>query len=311
MIENAIIITNQTRLEQQIQRFNTKAQAKFYIEKSGSDFKDYEREDTAFHSSIDGIIKNIGRFLKYKIVDRKYISNFIFSENDIVIVVGQDGLVANTAKYVKGLPILAINPDVERYDGVLLPFTPENFEIGLVNILSQKFSFKEITMAEVKTNDNQSLLAFNDFFIGVNTHVSARYKITFNNRSEEQSSSGIIVSTGAGSTGWLSSLINMANGIKSSFSNYQSPSMNKINLSLNWDDDRLVFMVREPFLSKKSQIDLIIGFITKKNHLIVESYMPANGVIFSDGIEADYLQFNSGAIAEISIAEQKAKIVTA
>jgi NAD kinase len=305
MIENAIIIINQTRLQQQIQRFNTKAQAKFYIEHSGSDFKDYESEDDVFNRSIEKIIAKTGKQIKYKIVDRRYLPNFLFSDKDVVIVAGQDGLVANTAKYAKDLPIIAINPDTERYDGILLPFNPENFETALANVLSGKYSCKNITMAEVRTNDEQRLLAFNDFFIGVSSHVSARYKLTFNNHSENQSSSGIIVSTGAGSTGWLSSLINMTNGIQSDLSSIKS----KINLSLKWDDDRLIFIVREPFLSKKSQAGLTTGFITNVNRLTIESYMPVNGVIFSDGIESDFLQFNSGSIAEITLAGQKARLV--
>jgi hypothetical protein len=37
--------------------------------------------------------------------------------------------------------------------------------------------------------------------------------------------------------------------------------------------------------------------------------MPSNGLIFSDGIEADFLNFNSGLIAEIGIAKQKAMII--
>ena len=34
---------------------------------------------------------------------------------DIVVVVGQDGLVANTLKYLQGQPVIAVNPD--RSDG--------------------------------------------------------------------------------------------------------------------------------------------------------------------------------------------------
>ena len=37
--------------------------------------------------------------------------------------------------------------------------------------------------------------------------------------------------------------------------------------------------------------------------------MPAGGVIFSDGVEADHLDFNSGAIAMIGIAPEKANLV--
>lgn len=35
-----------------------------------------------------------------------------------------------------------------------------------------------------------------------------------------------------------------------------------------------------------------------------------SGVIFSDGIESDFLNFNSGSIATIGIAKEKARLVT-
>jgi hypothetical protein len=43
--------------------------------------------------------------------------------------------------------------------------------------------------------------------------------------------------------------------------------------------------------------------------LILESQIPDQGVIFSDGVEADYLTFNSGAIAKVQIAERKTFLV--
>lgn len=304
-IENAIIVINKTRLEQLIERFNTKAQAKFYIEHSGGDFADYELEHANFHRSLDTIQAVISRRLKNKVIDRKFLPNFLFSQKDIAVVVGQDGLVANTAKYVNGLPILAINPDTDRFDGVLLPFNTNNFEKGLVHAMEERATFKKVTMAEASMNDGQKLLAFNDFFIGPASHTSARYKITHKDKSENHSSSGIIVSTGAGSTGWLSSMINMSNGILSTF----TKESNELSLNLNWEDNKLVFIVREPFQSKYSETSLTAGMITTEVKLRIESFMPSNGIVFSDGIEADFLNFNSGSIVEIGIAKQKALIV--
>lgn len=304
-VENAIIIVNKTRLELLIERFNTKAQAKFYIEHSGGDFSDYELEDANFKRSLEKIQKKISNSLKHKVVERKYLPNFIFSDKDIAVVVGQDGLVANTAKYVGNLPILGVNPDTERFDGVLLPFDVDDFETGLIKAVEGRASFKKVTMAEASMNDGQKLLAFNDFFIGPSSHISARYKIKFKNFEENHSSSGIIISTGAGSTGWLSSLINMSNGIVSAFNNGQKG----LRMGLDWEDNKLVFIVREPFKSKYSQTDLTAGVITSQTPLQIESLMPANGVIFSDGIESDFLNFNSGSIVEIGISEQKAMIV--
>jgi NAD kinase len=307
--ENAIIVINKTRLEQLTARFNTKAQAKFYIEHAGGNFEDYEIEHKTFKQSLEIIQRKISSHLKkYKVIERKYLPNFIFTGKDVVIVVGQDGLVANTAKYVNDIPIIAINPDPFRYDGILLPFDPSNFESALLRTLAGNPQTRSVTMAEARLNDGQRLLAFNDLFIGHSSHVSARYKITFDNYSENQSSSGIIISTGAGSTGWLSSLFNMAAGINRTFGKVTGEN-HPLGLSMTWDEKRLVFIVREPFLSKYSRIDLATGLISSKKKLILESFMPTNGVIFSDGIEADFLHFNSGSIAEIGIAQERALIV--
>jgi len=70
-----------------------------------------------------------------------------------------------------------------------------------------------------------------------------------------------------------------------------------------------MFVVREPFQSKTSQVDLTAGILSNGAKLIVESYMPTKGVIFSDGIESDFLNFNAGSIATIGIAKEKAKLV--
>lgn len=131
----------------------------------------------------------------------------------MIVVIGQDGLVANTAKYSKGCPIIVVNPDKARYDGVLLPFDTSDFVLGVEKVLDNKYESKTMRFAEAKLNDGQRLLAFNDLFIGASSHISARYKISFNKNTEEHSSSGFIVSTPSGSTGWLSSIFNMTYGV--------------------------------------------------------------------------------------------------
>ena len=72
-----------------------------------------------------------------------------------------------------------------------------------------------------------------------------------------------------------------------------------------------MFVVREPFISRHSQSGIVVGTIHEKAPLTIESQMPSGGVIFSDGIEADYLDFNSGAMATIGIAHDRAKLVVA
>ena len=171
--------------------------------------------------------------------------------------------------------------------------------------VSGKARILDRSFAEARLNDGQRLLAFNDLFIGAASHVSARYRIAYNDRSEQHSSSGLIVSTRAGSTGWLSSIFNMAYGIVRNFDQeveHAQPHM---------EENELLFAVREPFVSLHSQADICMGLIDAQKSLKLESYMPSGGVIFSDGIEKDFLHFNSGAIASIGLAEEKARLVQA
>lgn len=302
-VEYAIIVKNKTRLESLIERFNTKEQAKFYIERLGGDFDDYILEHEVFLEALSSLQSQLSKTLKHKIVERKYLPSFLFSDKNVIVVIGQDGLVANTAKYSKGIPIIAVNSDKKRYDGVLLPFEINNFMIGVEAVIQNQFQSKKMRFAEVKLNDGQKLLAFNDLFIGASSHISARYKITFNKKMEEQSSSGIIVSTLAGSTGWLSSIFNMANGV----SGFQTKK-NK-STKTKFKDSELLFVVREPFESVRTKTEIGIGLINQNQNLTIESLMPSNGVIFSDGIETDFLNFNSGTIANISLSKEFATLV--
>jgi len=302
-VEYAIIVKSKTRLESLIDRFNTRAQAKFYIERLGGEFKDYVLEHETFHTSLDALQAQLSKIIRHKIVDRTFLPSFIFSDQHVVVVIGQDGLVANTAKYAKGLPIVAVNPDKQRYDGVLLPFDTDNFISGVQGVMTNTYHARTMQFAEARLNDGQRLLAFNDLFLGASSHISARYKISFNNQSEEQSSSGLIVSTPAGSSGWLSSVFNMAYGVTGLFEKNLKPKQPRMK------EDELLFAVREPFQSIRTHTGITAGIIRESQKLVIESFMPAGGVIFSDGIERDFLHFNSGAVATIALARESAHLV--
>ncbi len=305
--DNLVIIKGESRMKQLKKRFNTKRQAQFYMKSKGIDMDLVESEDTAIEESVEVAQKALGDKMRTQVVEQNFLPNFSFGEDDVVVVIGHDGLVANTAKYVHNKPILGVNPDPKLYDGILLPFNLDNYEAAVDRVKNNQFQYKQVTMAEARLNDGQRLLAFNDFFIGHQSHKSARYKLQYQQKKETQSSSGIIVSTGAGSTGWLSSLINMTNAISSQFG--QAANIQQQRMS--WETDKLIFVVREPFLSRASNIQLSTGFISQKQPLKLESSMPKEGVIFSDGVMDDFIAFNSGAIATIGIAKEKAILVTA
>jgi len=226
-----------------------------------------------------------------------------------VVVLGRDGLVSNTAKYLDGQAIVGVNPDPQRIDGVLLPFKPKTAAKGVVAVLEGRETCREVTMAEVALNDGQRLLAFNDFYIGQRTHVSSRYSLTWHGVTERQSSSGVLVSTGAGSTGWFSSTQNMAAAVSGLLLGGEAPPLPAMRLA--WDDPRLAFVVREPFRSKWSGVRVAAGLVDEGEELRLESHMPEGGVIFSDGVEADALAFNSGGAATVRAAGRRARLVAA
>ena len=306
--ERVIIVTRRTELEELVARFSTVPQARFYLEHSGHAFDPVQAAHDAYMRGLDTLRRTIPSEIKQHSIDRDLVPRYDFDANDLVAVIGQDGLVSNTAKYLSGQPILGVNPNPELYDGVLLPFDTRTAKAGVAAALAGRFAATSVTLAEARTSDGQSLLAFNDFFIGARSHISARYEIAHGKRHENQSSSGIIVSTGAGSTGWMRSVHAGAAGIYAALGDGAAPPPVSYT-PLPWDTDNLLFAVREPFPSRATGTSLIGGRISRNHPLGVSSHMPGYGVIFSDGVEADFLAFNSGADVTISLADKKARLI--
>jgi NAD kinase len=301
--KKVVLVTRKTRLEELVIRFQTLAQAKFYIEHLGQDFHAYEVEHNTYLDAKQNVLDKLARIGRYQVIDRMYLPNFIFGPDDVVIALGQDGLVANTMKYLNGQALLGVNPDPYQYDGVLLPYDVKDISQQLIiDTMLEKRQFQSVTMAKAALSDGQILYAVNDFFIGPKTHTTARYEIYYGDVNETQWSSGIIIATGLGSTGWIRSIYNGANALL--------PNQNlEVYRTKSWDSQELMFAVREPFISKASQANIVFGTVTQTMALSLESRMPENGVIFSDGIEADYLEFNVGSKVDITIADRQGRLI--
>lgn len=302
-----VVVTRETRIDGLKKRFHSVDQLSYFVESRGEKVADYLAEDTTYKTSVSSLDDTLARWGRVQFVDRDFLPNYVFGPEDTVVAIGQDGLVANTLKYLReGQPLVGVNPDPERWDGVLLPFQVGDLEDAIEMVLSGSFSSRAVTMAEARLNDGQEILAVNDFFIGQRTHVSARYWIESGQQRERHSSSGVIVSTGLGSTGWLKSVVHGASGISSAATGRES---DPANLVLPWDTDRFYFSVREPFPSRFTQSDLVFGEVSARQPLVIRSLMPENGVVFSDGVESDFLEFNSGTAVTISPSSIRGKLV--
>ncbi|MGB7745873.1 MAG: sugar kinase [Verrucomicrobiia bacterium] len=328
--ENKIVlVTRPTRVAELKRRFSTRMQAKFYVSHLGQDFSDYEREDDRYATAVREAQQTIDELGHAQVIDRSFLTNYVFGPKDIVVVLGQDGLVANTVKYLNGQPVIGVNPDPVRWDGQLLPFQMRDLAKVLSEVIAHRRPTKAVTMAKATLNNGEVMYAVNDIFIGPRTHGSARYNISIDGQTNSQSSSGVIVSTGLGSTGWLKSLLTGAAGIVQSAGSLTAvkvqdemfakhPSQLKkpathatffARSEFPWDANYLCFTVREPFPSKTTQASIVFGRITSKEPLVLVSQMPEQGVIFSDGIEHDFLEFRSGTRATISLAEKHGCLV--
>jgi NAD kinase len=302
-----ILVVRATRLAELKARFATKSQAKFYVSRLGGDFSEYESEDAAYQQAIIQAQRVLGGLGRVQVVARAFLPNFVFGPKDIVVALGQDGLVANTLKYLDGQLLVGVNPDPQRWDGQLLPFQIPQLESVMREVLRGGRGRREVTMAQAKLNTGLSLCAVNDLFIGMKSHGSARYRIQSGKAAENHSSSGVIVSTGLGSTGWFKSL--MAGAVGVAVASGHAREAQALESGFPWEADHLFFTVREPFPSNTTGTSLVFGKVTAHQPLVIESFMAEGGVIFSDGIENDFIEFNSGTKATISLAERKGLLV--
>ncbi len=305
-----VLVTRRTRLEDLVARFHTLAQARFYVEHLGADFAEYQDEHDTYTAARDAVAAALQAHGRHQVIDRAFLPGFLFAPDDLVVALGQDGLVANTMKYLEGQPLVGVNPDPRRNDGVLLPFAPRDVAALLPDLLADRRDQRVVTMARATLPDRQVLHAVNDLFIGPRTHTSARYELQLGDVHEVQSSSGLIVATGLGSTGWLTSVVTGAVGVARSYgARWQAGADPLAGLRLPWDAPVLRFAVREPFPSRHSRTDTVYGEISARAPLRLVSLMPEGGVIFSDGIESDYLSFGAGTAVTIDIAERQGRLV--
>ena len=305
--DKVVLITRKTTLEELTERFNTRAQAKFLLEARGGSFADVEAAHATYHAALAQLKAALPRGVRVQQIERGFLPTFLFGPHDLAITLGPDGLVINAAKYLRDQPLLAFNPDPARMDGVLIPFTTQQAGRWLPIALDGELPRRLITMAVARLDDGQTLYAVNDLFVGQRTHVSARYRLKYRDTEEAQSSSGIIVSTGAGSTGWLRSILTGAAGVAAGFG---GGSKFRDRYRFDAEAESLRFSVREPFVSRVSRAGIVFGEVTGAEVLEVASQMPQNGVIFSDGVEADYLGFDTGRIARIGVADRKLHLLT-
>ncbi len=287
-----VFVTRETEYELLIARHATREQARFFLRTRGESLEDVE----TIHERLQATLRR-GRAAvpdgwRQAKVRRADLDRFLFTPDDIVVTVGQDGLIANVAKYLDGQPVLGVNPAPDLYDGVLVRLKVEQLSKLLPAAVENDVATERRTMVEAELDSGERLLALNEIFIGHRSHQSARYEIETAGTSELQSSSGVIVTSGTGATGWARS-ISEATGLV---------------LPLDPQERALAFMVREPFPSRTTGTVLRAGKLAEAN-LTIRSRMNDGGTVFADGMEQDHLLFDYGRRLSIRPAERVLHLV--
>ncbi len=292
-LPRVVIVTRSSEYSGLLARHGTREQARFFLETRGQSIEPAEAHHEELQQAIQTVTRALPTDWRRSPLERDDLDRFLFGPDDIVLVLGQDGLVANVAKYLNGQPVLGINPQPDWNAGVLVPHPVEAVPDLLSDLVAERAAFESRTMVEARLAAGDRLVALNEIFIGQPSHQSARYRLQVDEQQERHSSSGLIVSTGTGATGWARS-IHLERGSAVSL---PDPT-----------DSRLAWFVREAWPSLATGTSMTQGVLGIDESLTVVSEMDA-GVVFGDGIEGDRLTLGWGQPVTIQRAPEVLRLV--
>ncbi|WP_406341385.1 hypothetical protein [Streptomyces sp. NBC_00648] len=290
----AVLVHRTTEYEELLARHGTHGQAAFFLASRGRSLDEVAERHHRTRRALAEVAAAVPLQWRQSRVERADLDRFLFAPEDVVVVVGQDGLVANTAKYLSGQPVVGIDTDPGRNPGVLVRHRPADAAKLLPSAAATRAD--ELTMVEAVADDTQRLLALNEIYLGPPGHQTARYRLGPDDPSaapEPQASSGLLVGTGTGSTGWLRSLWQQ----RGSHLALPGPA-----------DPRLIWFVREAWPSPSTGTSLVEGVLesSERLRLTVES---DRLVAFGDGIESDAVELTWGQTVSVGRSDTALRLV--
>lgn len=288
-----VLVSRETEYAALLAKHGTRGQAEFFLSTRGQNIEELEVRDALQSRALTAAKNAIPADWSFVQVMREDLNRFLFSDNDIIVPVGQDGLVANLAKYLDGQLVVGVTPDPASSEGVLTRHSVDALPTLLRGAAHADVDIQTRSMVEANTGEGLSLLALNELFIGHRSHQSARYVVQVGGSEEFQSSSGLIVATGTGLTGWAKSIMTATHR----------------GFDIAPEESRAAFFAREPWPSRTSGCDIAAGEIARDASLTVLSRINEGGVIFADGIEQDFLHFDWGVEAQVHLSNKRLSLV--
>jgi hypothetical protein len=289
----AVLVHRTTEYEELVARHGTHGQAAFFLSSRGRDIEEIAERHRRTRRALAEVTAAIPLTWRQTRVERGDLDRFLFAPEDVVVVVGQDGLVANVAKYLAGQPVVGIDTDPGRNPGVLVRHRPA--DAGA--LLAATAGVEELTMVEAVADDTQRLVALNEIYLGAAGHQTARYRLGLDGdggAAEAQASSGVLVGTGTGATGWIRSVWQERGG--------------DVPLLPDPSEQRLLWFVREAWPSPATGTSLVAGELAAgaRLTLTVES---ERLIAFGDGIESDAVELTWGQRVTVGVCGERLRLV--
>ncbi|MBV6699391.1 NAD(+)/NADH kinase [Kitasatospora aureofaciens] len=292
-----VLVHRRTEYEELVARHGTPGQAAFFLASRGRSAREVEERHRRQAAALAEAAAAVPLDWRRSRVERADLPRFLFEPRDVVAVVGQDGLVANVAKYLDGQPVIGVDADPGRNPGVLVRHRAGALAALLRAAPGGGGAVEERTMVEAVADDGQRLLALNEVYVGQPGHQTARYRLAVDGAPdggpEAQASSGVLVGTGTGATGWCRSAW-LERGAPLALPGPGAPA--------------LAWFVREAWPSPATGTTRVHGLLDAEEHLVV-TVESEHLVAFGDGIEADALELVWGQSVRVGVAATRLRLL--
>ncbi|MFD6308184.1 hypothetical protein ACFWFF_34835, partial [Streptomyces sp. NPDC060223] len=161
-----VLVHRTTEYEELVARHGTHGQAAFFLSSRGRDIEEVAERSRRTRRALAEVASDIPLTWRQARVERADLDRFLFAPEDVVVVVGQDGLVANVAKYLAGQPVVGIDTDPGRNPGVLVRHRVGDAGALIASAVARGGVADELTMVEAVADDTQRLLALNEIYLG-------------------------------------------------------------------------------------------------------------------------------------------------
>lgn len=298
----AVVVHRRSELDDLVARHGTRGQAEFFLRGRGATLAEVQERHDRLAEALREVRDAVPEGWRRGAAERGDLHRFVFEPQDVVVVVGPDGLVANVAKYLDGQPVVGVDPEPGRNPGVLVRHRATRVGALLRGLGGRgpgtggkgTVRVEERALVRAELDDGTSLEALNDLYLGQQGHQSARYLLEVGgDGTERQSSSGLVVATGTGATGWAASLA------RACASAPELPRAASVDLA---------WFVREAWPSPTTGATLVAGRLTPRARLRVVAESDRL-VVFGDGLEHDRLTVAWGQRVTVGVSDRRLRLV--